>query len=333
MEKDCKGREYEDFIREGSRKPDQDLLGKEFGLLKVVKYVRMVKTKRGRWLCECECGNLTCVDGPILLQGRTRSCGCEAGQFAAEKLKEDLLGKTFGRLTVVGSTFDKEEGHTLWECECQCGKVVFKRARGLVHGNVRSCGCLHADTIREITQTDLVGKRFGILTVLSREEGKKRKDGSIRSAWKCHCDCGQEIVTLQDTLIAGKIKSCGCLTSLGELHIKQVLEENNINYLPQKTFPELTGVKGGFLRYDFAILNEEDKVVRLIEFDGPQHNEGTNWGDYEKTHEHDRRKNLYAYENNIPLVRIPYSYRDKITLDILLGDNFLYKGGENQCLS
>jgi hypothetical protein len=37
----------------------------------------------------------------------------------------------------------------------------------------------------------------------------------------------------------------------------------------------------------------------------------------------DRLKNQYAKEHNIPLVRIPYWERDKITLDMILGDKYL----------
>ena len=34
-------------------------------------------------------------------------------------------------------------------------------------------------------------------------------------------------------------------------------------------------------------------------------------------------KNQYAFDHNIPLVRIPYKERDNITLDLLLGDKYL----------
>lgn len=39
----------------------------------------------------------------------------------------------------------------------------------------------------------------------------------------------------------------------------------------------------------------------------------------------DKEKNQYAIEHNIPLVRIPYTERDNITLDMLLGDKYLIK--------
>jgi hypothetical protein len=49
---------------------------------------------------------------------------------------------------------------------------------------------------------DLAGKRFGRLIVISLVDKTKRQ-------WKCHCDCGQEIIVLSSNL--GHTKSCGCL--------------------------------------------------------------------------------------------------------------------------
>lgn len=67
--------------------------------------------------------------------------------------------------------------------------------------------------------------------------------------------------------------------------------------------------------------------MRLIEFDGIQH-----YGDrsgvwnredsLERRQERDNRKNKWAFENNIPLVRIPYWERDKITLEMILDPTY-----------
>ena len=54
---------------------------------------------------------------------------------------------------------------------------------------------------------DLTGKRFGLLTVLSRGVNKKDK----KSTWLCLCDCGNYKVVRSSNLIAGQTKSCGCL--------------------------------------------------------------------------------------------------------------------------
>lgn len=56
---------------------------------------------------------------------------------------------------------------------------------------------------------DLTGQRFGMLTVLSRSEGKGN-NGQV--LWNCKCDCGGRVVTSTGQLKAGYRKSCGCLS-------------------------------------------------------------------------------------------------------------------------
>ena len=99
------------------------------------------------------------------------------------------------------------------------------------------------------------------------------------------------------------------------------MNDNNISYKNQYSFSDL--VYKAPLKYDFAIL-ENEKVIRLIEFDGPQHRKGNCWYS-EDLRIRDLMKNEYAKSNNIPLVRLPYSTRDKITLDLLFGDTYLVK--------
>ena len=84
---------------------------------------------------------------------------------------------------------------------------------------------------------------------------------------------------------------------------------------------------GRLYRYDFAIF-KDNNLIRLIEFDGEQHFNPTRgtWQNHEpleKVQKRDRIKNEYALSHNIPIVRIPYTERDKITLDMILGDQFL----------
>ena len=49
-------------------------------------------------------------------------------------------------------------------------------------------------------------------------------------------------------------KSCGCLQSQGEFIIEKLLQENNIYYIKEYSFNDLVGLKGGHLRFDFAIF-------------------------------------------------------------------------------
>lgn len=58
--------------------------------------------------------------------------------------KVDITGQRFGRLVAVKPT-DKRAGtgSIVWECRCDCGKVVYEPANRLRYhtSNVTSCGC------------------------------------------------------------------------------------------------------------------------------------------------------------------------------------------------
>ena len=64
------------------------------------------------------------------------------------KVKEDLTGKTFDRLTVLEQAEDyvslKGNHHAQWLCECNCEehKQIIVRQSNLKSGNTTSCGCL-----------------------------------------------------------------------------------------------------------------------------------------------------------------------------------------------
>lgn len=51
-----------------------DLTGKVFGRLEVLKVDESKKTRKTYWLCKCDCGNVKSVRSDSL--GRTLSCGC-----------------------------------------------------------------------------------------------------------------------------------------------------------------------------------------------------------------------------------------------------------------
>lgn len=61
------------------------------------------------------------------------------------KKSEDIIGRTFGRLTVKGATDEKSsDGRTMYLCRCECeaGNTVKVSANRLLSGAVKSCGCL-----------------------------------------------------------------------------------------------------------------------------------------------------------------------------------------------
>lgn len=64
---------------------------------------------------------------------------------------------------------------------------------------------------RSETQTDLIGKRFGKLTVIAKAAPYVSPSGTKLPQWHCKCDCGNETIVHQYPLLHGKTRSCGCL--------------------------------------------------------------------------------------------------------------------------
>ena len=53
-----------------------DLTGKQFNHLTVIKQAERTKDRHIRWECKCDCGNITFVSSRDLITGHTKSCGC-----------------------------------------------------------------------------------------------------------------------------------------------------------------------------------------------------------------------------------------------------------------
>lgn len=52
----------------------------------------------------------------------------------------NLIGQTFGRLTVLDFAFSSNK--TYWLCKCNCGAEKIVRSDKLTSGHIKSCGCL-----------------------------------------------------------------------------------------------------------------------------------------------------------------------------------------------
>lgn len=53
-----------------------------------------------------------------------------------------------------------------------------------------------------------IGMRFGILTITSDKEIRKRG----LYFWKCKCDCGTKLIIWNHNLLGGNTKACRCIT-------------------------------------------------------------------------------------------------------------------------
>lgn len=241
--------------------------------------------------------------------------------------KLDITGKKFGRLTPLYATTERNnQGLILWECQCDCGKIVKLPGSYIKRGRVLSCGCLKSDMLTERNiQSGIqiqIGDQFGLLTVIQKLGLRKQNSRDSQESWSlCQCQCGNIIEVRDNNLKTGTTKSCGCVNSHGEFLIAKLLRENDINFSQQYSFQNLHGIRGGLLKFDFAIFRD-NQLYELIEFDGKQHIFGPDgkWKEsysLETLQQHDKLKDKYCKEHNFKLIRIPYYDIDKISLEYL----------------
>ena len=112
----------------------------------------------------------------------------------------DLMGQRFGRLVVIEKTKERRGGCIVWKVKCDCGRITTAASYDLRCGDTTSCGCSK--------RADMVGKRFGRITVISYSH--TAKNGS--AYWNVLCDCGNRKVICGGNLRSGATKSCGCIT-------------------------------------------------------------------------------------------------------------------------
>lgn len=294
--------------------PKQNLVGQIFGVYKVLSYDEDGSIVKGKtyWKCRCEkCGTERSVraDG---LKRLPKSCpNCKY---------PDLVGKTFGQLTVLEKGSTDKNGHISWICQCTCGNLKEVSGTNLVQGFTTSCGCYHKIVTAALNFEDLTGQHFGKLTVISQAPNKNG-----RVIWHCKCDCGTEIDVAANNLKSGHTLSCGCIRSKGENRLRELLNSLNINYKVEYTFTDFPQ-----RRFDFAIFNENQDLIGIIEFHGKQHYTYINtWHQTEEefyqAQKRDKEKEEYCKSNDIPLLIIPYWDYDFLSEDYLKDKFKLFK--------
>lgn len=71
----------------------------------------------------------------------------------------DETGHRHGRLEVLERAGTASNGHALWACRCDCGRLSVVSGSDLRAGKSRSCGCLHLETSRAWGRE--LGRRYG----------------------------------------------------------------------------------------------------------------------------------------------------------------------------
>jgi hypothetical protein len=103
-------------------------------------------------LYSCRCGicdRIKPVESARLLDGSSRSCGC-----GSHGRTERMIGRTFGRWTVLAQGNPTRGGRKRYRCRCSCAEHTIKDIIpfSLLSGKSQSCGCLWRERAQEVQQ-------------------------------------------------------------------------------------------------------------------------------------------------------------------------------------
>ena len=289
----------------------KNLVGQKFGRLTVIELLPDIRPVR--YLCKCECGKYATVSGGNLQSGEVISCGCASHEKGP---RQNLVGQKFGRLLVLECCKERKRQQIVWKCRCDCGKITYVDTAHLNNGKTKSCGCLQKEALQPFLykEENLSGQKFGKLLVLDRT--KRDKNNNIMRL--CQCECGEKIWAYGSNLKRGFTKSCGkCIKSNGEESVKNILNQMNVHFEQEKAFDNCRNPKTNKkLRFDFYLPDYNT----CIEYDGEQHFKESNMcsDSLSDRQYRDGIKNKFCKDNNIKLIRIPYTDFNKIDTDYIL---------------
>lgn len=180
----------------------EDLTGMRFGKLMVIEQLPQRVDRYIAYRCKCDCGAEVTVNSKRLRRGTIQGCAKCCPKKSPEERR--MVGRRFGKLTVVGRNPAAWNGRGAWICRCDCGNVIDVSGTDLTSGRIADCKQAEEKHRRGL---DLTGSKVGWLTVIEKTDKRSTKGSLI---WKCRCRCGKECEYSADELVHGSIISCGC---------------------------------------------------------------------------------------------------------------------------
>lgn len=233
----------------------------------------------------------------------------------------NYIEKSFNSYKVIDYDEEKTEryGRQYYKCLClECNQLFSARydkigTKGLV--SCKKC----AKKVREKNPKVKIeiNKQYGDFIVL-KDLGYIYPSTHMRY-WECQCVHCKTLKNIAQDHLNTCNNTCFCQTSTqGEKKIAELLKNNNINFSQEYIFSDFPKA-----RFDFAVRDYSGEIQFLIEYDGFQHFQETPMcsDSLKDRQEKDLRKNDYCKRNNIPLIRIPYTELNNLTLQDLMLDS------------
>ena len=185
----------------------KDRVGTTIKNFKILDYKR--ENNRTDFFIHCLlCGNERWMSHQSVVGTNVQGCGC----YRKQRLRKDLTGQTFGRLTALEPTEKRKSNKVVWRCECSCGNYKEVATDQLTGGMVRSCGCLSRETKQKTGQH--VKEKFAVegtnITSLNAKISKRNTSGIKGVTWSKKQKKWRAYITFQRKYI-----------SLGSFHKKE----------------------------------------------------------------------------------------------------------------
>ena len=238
----------------------------------------------------------------LCAEENTRNSIKKSPEWFRKKLKE--VNPTIEQISEYITMQDK----VTVKCK-QCGNVFSSKAQDLLNGHIcKKCSIriCSGNNIKTHTwflqQLKKYNPNYKNIEIIGKYKG-------VKETIKCKCNkCSYEWKVKASNLIdkRGGTGCPLCNQSKGESIVYNYLSDSKLDFETQKQFPNLIGVSGFPLSYDFYIPSHK----LLIEINGSQHYKpiqyfgGTKKFNIQK--EHDKRKRLYAKRYGYKLLEIKY---------------------------
>ena len=110
--------------------------------------------------------------------------------------------------------------------------------------------------------------------------------------------------------------------SRGEIKIREILEEAELNFKMEYIFPDLKSSNGRPLRFDFVVFDDDGRIDFMIEYQGKQHYQpsqkfGGKRGFYQQQY-NDNQKRRFCALHEFNLIEIPYTEEHLISYDYIM---------------
>lgn len=223
--------------------------------------------------------------------------------------KQEIKDKSNGKIELI--TYNGKRSYSLFKC-VTCNNEFEQKFEHFNDYPICLCCKEREFTEEKIKEVEECSK--GKFKMISYKGYKKN------STFKCN-KCNKEFEKRYDHFKESLMcPHCDAiyLESKNERKIKEILEQDNIIFSTQYRIDEC---RNKFtLPFDFALLNAQEKLLCLIEYDGEDHFHVVNrMGDikrakanFKRRQINDKIKDEYCKNNGIPLIRISYMEQENI---------------------